>query len=100
MKGFIEFIKDKGVIGLAVGFVMGGAVSKLVTSFVTDIINPLVGLGLGMVGGLKEAYFQIGTAKILYGNLTSSFIDFLVIALVVYFGIKILGFAKIEKKKN
>lgn len=100
MKGFIEFIKDKGVVGLAVGFIMGGAVSKLVTSMVNDVINPVVGLGLGLVGGLKEAYLQIGNAKILYGNLISSFIDFLVIAVVVYFGVKFLGLAKLEKDKK
>lgn len=100
MRGFIEFIKDKGVVGLAVGFIMGGAVSKLVTSLVNDIINPIVGLGLGLVGGLKEAYFLLGTAKISYGNLISTFIDFLVIAVVVYFGVKFLGLSKLEKKKK
>lgn len=100
MKGFIEFIKDKGVVGLAVGFIMGGAVSKLVGSLVNDIINPIVGLGLGMVGGLKEASFNVGSAKILYGNLISTFIDFIVIAVVVYFGVKFLGLSKLEKEKK
>lgn len=38
MKGFIEFIREKGVVGLAVGFILGGAVAKVVAALVTDLI--------------------------------------------------------------
>ena len=41
MKGFLEFVREQGVVGLATGFILGGAVSKVVTSLVTDIINPV-----------------------------------------------------------
>jgi len=37
MKGFLDFIREQGVVGLAVGFILGGAVSKLVASLVADI---------------------------------------------------------------
>lgn len=40
MKGFIEFIKKQNVVSLAIGFMLGGAVSKVVSSVVVDIINP------------------------------------------------------------
>jgi large conductance mechanosensitive channel len=43
MKGFLNFIREQGVVGLAVGFILGGSVSKVVTSLVTDIINPVLG---------------------------------------------------------
>jgi len=99
MKGFIEFIREKGVLGLAVGFILGGAVSKLVASFVTDIINPLLGIILGMTKGLETAYLKAGSAKILYGHFITTLIDFVVIAFVVYFGVKILRLDKLEKKK-
>ncbi len=79
---------------LAIGFLIGGAVSKLVTALITDIINPLVGLALGAAGNLKEATFMIGSATIAWGDFVSSIIDFLVIALVVYFGVKLLGIDK------
>ncbi len=98
MKGFIDFVRQQGVVGLAVGFVLGGAVSKLVASFVNDIVNPLIGLGLGFAGGLKEASFAIGGAKILWGNFISIGIDFMIIACVVYYGVKILGVDKLDKK--
>ncbi|MEK7187320.1 MAG: MscL family protein [Patescibacteria group bacterium] len=100
MKGFIDFIREQGVVGLAVGFILGGAVSKVVTALVTDIINPLLGLVLGSVGGLKTAAINVGEAKILYGDLLSVIIDFLVVALVVYYGVKMIGLDRLDKKKE
>ena len=100
MTGFIDFIRQQGVVGLAVGFILGGAISKVVAALVADIINPLLGVLLGAAGGLKEAFFQIGSAKILYGDLISVTVDFLVIALVVYFGVKLIGLDKLDKKKE
>jgi len=100
MKGFIAFIREQGVVGLAVGFILGGAVSKVVTALISDIINPLLGLALGAVDGLKSASISLGSAKILYGDLLSVFIDFLVVALVVYYGVKMIGLDKLDKKKE
>ena len=99
MKGFLEFIREKGVVGLAIGFILGGAISKLVASFVSDIINPVLGIFLGLAKGLETASFIIGPAKILYGHFISTSIDFIVIAVVVYFGVKKLGLDKLDKKK-
>ncbi|MDP4001733.1 MAG: large conductance mechanosensitive channel protein MscL [bacterium] len=100
MRGFMDFIREQGVVGLAVGFILGGAVSKVVTALVTDIINPLLSMLLGAAGGLKEASFGIGSAQILYGDLISVVIDFVVVALVVYFGIKAIGLHKLDKPKE
>ena len=47
MSGFIEFVRERGVVGLAIGFVLGGAVSKVTTSFSTDILNPIIALLYG-----------------------------------------------------
>lgn len=100
MKGFINFIRERGVVGLAVGFILGGAVSKVVSSLVNDIINPIIGLVLGISKGLASAVINIGSAEILLGNFISILIDFIVIALVVYFGIKGLGLDKLDKKSE
>lgn len=100
MKGFIDFIREQGVVGLAVGFILGGAVSKVVSALVTDIINPILGVILGSAEGLKAASFRIGSAEILYGDIISVTIDFIVIALVVYFGVKLIGLDKLDKKKE
>ena len=100
MNGFIDFIREQGVVGLAVGFILGGAVSNLVASLVENVIDPLLAVALGTASGLEQASISIGSAEILYGNLISVFIDFLVIALVVYFGVKLLGLDKLDKKKG
>ena len=99
MKGFMEFVREQGVVGLAVGFILGGSVAKVVSSLVNDIINPILGMGLAKVGGLKGAYFALGSAKIMWGSFVSTAIDFLIIATVVYFGVKGLGLDRLDKKK-
>ncbi len=99
MKGFLDFIRDKGVVGLAIGFILGGAVSKLVASLVNDIINPLLGVVLGFAGGLKGAYLQIGPVRMMWGSFINNLIDFAVIAFVVYFGVKFLKLDQLDKKK-
>lgn len=100
MKGFIEFIRTQGVIGLAVGFILGGAVSKVVSALVEDIINPIIGVILGSATGLESAALRIGTAHIGWGHFLSIIIDFLIIALVVYYGFKALKLDKLDKKKE
>ena len=99
MKGFTAFIREQGVVGLAVGFILGGSVAKVVASLVNDIINPLVGLALGAASGLKDASFQIGTAVIKWGDFVNTTIDFIIIASVVYFGVKGFKLDKIDAKK-
>jgi len=100
MKGFISFIREQGVVGLAVGFILGGSVSKVVTSLVNDIVNPFIGIFLGRAGELRGAYLQIGPSKILWGSFLNSSIDFLTVALVVYFGVKIFRLDRLDKKKS
>ena len=96
MKGFAQFIREQGVVGLAVGFILGGAVSKVVTAFVNDIVNPLLGFVLGSAEGLRAMTF----GPLLLGDLLAVFIDFVVIAAVVYFGVRGLGLDKLDKPKS
>lgn len=97
MKGFVDFIREQGVVGLAVGFILGGAVAKVVASLVEDIINPLLGVALGAAGELQEAVLTIGAVELRWGSFLGVVIDFLVIALVVYFGVKGLGLDRLEE---
>lgn len=96
--GFTDFIRKQGVVGVAVGFVLAGAVAKMVTALVTDIINPLIGLVLVNAENLKNAKFTIRNVEILWGDFVSTTIDFLIIALVVYFSIKLLRIDTTKKK--
>ena len=89
-ENFLTFVREQGVVTLAIGFLIGGAVSKMVTAFITDIVNPLVGLIFGADGSLKEATFTLGSAVFAWGDFLSVTIDFLVIAVIVYFAVKVL----------
>lgn len=99
MKDFLKFVREQGVVGLAVGFILGGAVSGLVSALVEDIINPILGLFLGAVDGLDSAVLEVGGAQVMYGHFIGAAIDFLVIALVVFYLFKALE-GKLDKKKK
>lgn len=99
MSEFIDFIRKRGVIGLAVGFILGGAVSKIVAALVEDIINPILGVVLGRAGTLATAALTFGPVEILWGHFITVLIDFLVIALVVFYGVKVLHLDKLDKKE-
>lgn len=100
VQGFIEFIREQGVVGLAIGFILGGSVTVLVKSLVDDIINPLVGLLLGKAKDFNDYAFHVGGATIKWGSFTNNLINFLIIALVVYAGFKVLRLDKLQKKKD
>ncbi len=99
MRGFIDFIRERGVVGFAVAFIVGGAVTKLVASLVTDIVNPILGVLLSKTRSLETMYLRFGQNKILWGHFVSSCIDFIILAFVIYFVVKALGLEKIDKKK-
>ncbi len=81
MKDFLTFIREQGVIGLAVGFILGGATSKLVSSLVVGIIQPLIDMMFGSANGLATMHYK----TIMYGQFLVELLDFVIIAAVVYF---------------
>jgi len=87
-------------MGLAVGFILGGAISKVVSSLVTDIVNPLVGILLGFTDNLEDASVWLAGSQVMWGHFLAVLIDFAVIAAVVYFGVRGLGLDKIDKPKE
>ncbi|MCC6199035.1 MscL family protein [Candidatus Nomurabacteria bacterium] len=99
MNGFINFIREQGVVGLAVGFILGGTVSKTVSSLVDNVINPVIGLALGKVD-LAEKAITLGTATLKWGSFLSSVIDFVIVAAVIYFAVKGLKLDKLDKAKE
>ena len=99
MNEFIYFIRTQGVVGLAIGLILGGAVSELVKSIINSFINPILGLVLNSASGLVGAQFTVAGATITYGAFLNTFINFCVIAFVVYFGVKKLGLDKLDTPK-
>jgi large conductance mechanosensitive channel len=100
IKGFISFFREQGIIGLAIGFILGAGVAKVVSSLVNDIVTPILGLILGKGDNLRNLSFDIGTSRVLLGNFIANLIDFAVLALVIYFVLKIIGLDRLDKKKE
>lgn len=100
LSGFLIFIREQGIIGLSIGFILGGAVSGLAKSLVNDILSPLLAILLGKVSDFSEAVWVVGEAEIRWGSFVMTLLDFILIAIVVYFFIKGLGLDKIDKKKD
>lgn len=107
--GFLAFIRDKGVIGLAVGLAIGTAATGVVTQIVNSVITPTVSLLLGFFGleGLKSLNFVAkravdGTPIITYavGDLIDALIKFLAVAAVIYFVVIGLKLDRLDKKKD
>ncbi len=99
IRNFADFIREQEVVGLSVGFVLGTAVSKVVSSLVNDIINPILGVVLGAAKDLESIVIPLYSAQIKIGSFLNVLINFTVIAAVVYFGVKIIGLDKLDKKK-
>ncbi len=106
LQGFLDFFREQGVVGLAVGFTFGVAAKALVDSFVNNIVNPIVGVFYGGGGQLAEKYWclkhvnGICTNKLGYGAVFSQIINLLLVAMVIYFVIKLLKLDKLDKKKS
>lgn len=97
MKEFKEFISRGNVVDLAVGVVIGGAFSKIVTSLVNDIIMPLVGI---IIGGIDFTNLSIKfkDATISYGVFIQTVIDFLIVSWCIFVCIKLIN--TFQRKKE
>ena len=100
VKEFKEFISRGNVIDLAVGVIIGGAFGNIVTSLVNDIIMPIIGM---IIGGINFSSLSItvGKASIAYGNFIQNVINFLIIALCIFFVVKFMNkLASLKKKEE
>ncbi len=90
IKGFKDFISRGNVVDMAVGVVMGGAVTAVVTSIVENFINPLVAMIFGKPDMSDLLKFTFNGATISFGAILTALINFLIIAVAVYFFIVLL----------
>jgi large conductance mechanosensitive channel len=88
LREFMDFIRRGNVLDLAVAVILGVAFGAIVTSLVDDIIMPLIGLLLGGID-FSSLSFQVGDAVVAYGNFIQAVINFLLIALAVFFIVRI-----------
>jgi large conductance mechanosensitive channel len=97
---FIDFIRKQGIVGFAIAFILGGAISVLVASLINNLVNPILGVLLGRAKDLADSYIAFFGAKIMWGKFVNDLINFLVLAAIVYFGVKKMGLDKLDKPKE
>ena len=96
-KEFKEFILKGNVMSLAIGIIIGAAFTAIVTSLVDDILMPLIGM---ITGGIDFAalHVVVGNATLYYGAFIGAVINFILIALVVFFMVK--GINRVHRNKE
>ena len=104
MAGFVNFIREQGVVGMAVGLAIGTAAGDTVKKLVTAFVDPLVQLIVGSQQGLQSASFTVEIAgrrgEFLYGAFVSSLITLIAVAFVIYAIVHFLKLDKLDKKKD
>jgi len=99
LKEFREFAIKGNVVDLAVGVIIGTAFGKIVSSFVADIIMPLIGI---LIGGIhyEDLIIEVGDAQITYGKFLQNVIDFVVIAFVIFLMVKVINHFRRQQEKE
>ncbi|MCB0372280.1 large-conductance mechanosensitive channel protein MscL [Flagellimonas sediminis] len=108
LKEFKDFAMKGNLVDIAVGFVMGAAFNKVVSSFTGGIVSPLIGLlfksdfnDLKYViteGTVNDAGETVGEIAVMYGEFLTNVIDFLIVAFVMFMIVK--GVNKMKKKEE
>lgn len=104
LQGFTDFVREQGVVGLAIGFILGTQIKTLVDQLVSSFINPLMGMALPGQGNLADKAFHLSiggkSADFTYGAFLFQLISFIIVAAIVYTAVRKLKMDKLDKKKD
>lgn len=104
LKEFKTFAVKGNVMDMAVGIIVGGAFGKIVSSFVSDVVMPPIGLLIGGVNfsdlaiTMKEAVGTTAAVTINYGKFIQTVIDFTIIAFAIFLVVK--GMNSLKRKEE
>lgn len=104
LKGFLDFVREQGVVGLAIGLAVGTQAAILVKDIIAALVDPIIGLIIGNPQGLQAAKWDVTIAgreaTFALGQLVYSIIVFMAVCLVVYLVVHGLKLDKLDKKKD
>ena len=104
MAEFKDFAMRGNVVDMAVGIVIGGAFGKIVSSFVSDVLMPPIGMMMGGVDFkdlaivLNEAVGETAAVTINYGMFIQTVLDFVIIAFAIFMVVKAMN--NMKKKEE
>lgn len=105
-KEFKKFISRGNVVDLAIGIIIGGAFGQIVTSFVNDLLMPIISLLIGNSNFselsiiLKEGSEEVAPISIKYGNFIQVIINFLIISFSIFLMVKFINSMKERNAKE
>lgn len=82
-KEFVAFLKQYGVIGLAIAVIIGGKLNDLIKTVVDGLLMPIVGM-LSPAKNWKEMFFTLNGSNFVYGPVIGAAIDFVIVAGLVF----------------
>lgn len=102
--GFVNFVREQGVVGLAVGLAIGTAAGDTVKKLVEGFISPIVQFVVGSQKGLETATWHLElwgrSADFKWGAFVSSFITLAATALVIYLIVHFMKLDRLDRKKS
>lgn len=102
--GFMHFVREQGVVGLAVGMAVGLAATDTVKTMVEGFIAPIVQFIIGSQSGLQAATWHVEmwgrTADFKWGAFVSSAITLLATAFIIYQIVNVAKLDRLDKKKG
>ena len=100
---FKKFALKGNVVDMAIGVIIGGAFGKIVTSLVNDIIMPAISMLTGDTKNLAELSYAMsaeeGAPVIKYGVFCQTVLDFLIIALTIFWAVRIICKLRVKKEE-
>src|SRR5437868_6156547 len=80
---FKAFLQKYNVMALAIAFILGAAIGKVVTALVNDLIMPIIGAAVPS-GEYRQMTMQVGSVKFMVGDFLGNVVDFVIIAFIVF----------------
>lgn len=105
LQEFKDFAIKGNVVDMAVGIVVGVAFGKIVSSFVSDVIMPPIGVALGGVNFsnlaiiIQEAVGEAPAVVIAYGKFIQTMVDFTIIAFAIFVTVKVINSLQKEEEE-
>ena len=89
VREFVAFLKQYGVVGLAIAVVIGGKVNEFVSATVRDILMPIVGMAVPN-GDWQKWVLNIGPLRLALGDWLGVALDFVIVAFFVFVAARVL----------
>lgn len=96
--GFVTFVREHAIVGLAIGFIIGTQAQAVIKQLVDSFIAPTLVLIFG--GQLKNLKFSIGDATYAWGSMLYALINLMAVLVAIYLLLKIFKLDKLDKPKD